>query len=131
MKRILTISLAGVLAIFGLLTLFMSSAVIFDLFNIRIKQGNYVAFIVWTNLICSFIYLVAAYGLFKVKSWAAPILGIATMILIAAYSSLKIYISGGGIYETKTVYAMIFRISLTLALAIITYFLIPKKSSSS
>jgi hypothetical protein len=72
---------------------------------------------------------VTAYGLFKLKSWATPLLGITTILLIIAYGSLKIYISGGGIYETKTVDALIFRIFLTLAFTIITYFLIPKKSS--
>ncbi|MBK8505923.1 MAG: hypothetical protein IPL46_29255 [Saprospiraceae bacterium] len=107
----------------------MSSSVILDLFNIRLIQGNYVSFIVWTNLICSFIYLISTYGLLKSKSWTVALMGIASLILVAAFSSLKIYIAEGGIYEIKTVSAVIFRISMTLALTIVTYFLIPKKIS--
>ena len=42
---------AIILTLFALITLFMSSSVIFDLFGIREKEGNYVLFIVITNFI--------------------------------------------------------------------------------
>ncbi|HRA60413.1 MAG TPA: hypothetical protein PLG30_12425 [Bacteroidia bacterium] len=46
MNKLLSYSVATVLSIFGLLILFLSSSVIFDLFGIREKEGNYVLFIV-------------------------------------------------------------------------------------
>jgi hypothetical protein len=109
---------------FGLLTLFLSTSVIFDLFGIRAKEGNYVLFVVWANFISSFLYLLSAYGFIKIKSWTKVLLTIASIILIIAFVSLKIHISNGGIYETKTVSAMIFRFSLTTALALIAYYTI-------
>jgi len=127
MKKILPYILAVILAGFGLLTFYLSTSVVFDLFGIRAKEGNYVLFVVWSNFISSIIYLLAAYGFIKNKKWTATLLGISTLILIAAFIGLKIHISSGGIYETKTVGAMIFRISVTLALAIIAYFTITKK----
>ena len=62
MKKAIPYLLAIILAGFGLLTLFLSTSVIFYLFGIRAKEGNYVLFIVWCNFISSLLYLFAAYG---------------------------------------------------------------------
>jgi len=127
MKKILPYLLATLLTGFGLLTLFLSTSVIFELFGIRAKEGNYVLFVVWSNFISSILYLLAAYGFIKSKKWTTSLLGISILILIAAFIGLKIHINSGGIYETKTVAAMIFRISVTLVFAILAYFTITKK----
>ncbi len=127
MKKYLPYLLAAILTGFGLLTLFLSTSVIFDLFGIRAKEGNYVLFVVWSNFISSFLYLLAAYGFIKNKKWTATLLGISTLILIAAFIGLKIHVSSGGIYETKTIGAMIFRIAVTFVFTIIAYFTIIRK----
>ena len=126
MKKYVLYTSAVILTAFGLLTLFLSTSVIFDLFGIRAKEGNYVHFVVWANFICSFLYLFAAYGFIKNKRWTATLLGISTLILLAAFIGLKIHINSGGIYEEKTVAAMIFRISVTFVLAIIAFLIITK-----
>jgi hypothetical protein len=127
MKNIISKIAAVILTLFALLTLFLSTAVIFDLFGIRAKEGNYVLFVVWSNFISSILYLFAAYGFIKNKKWTTSLLGISTLILITAFVGLKIHASSGGIYETKTIGAMIFRISVTLVFAITAYFTITKK----
>jgi len=127
MKKILPYLFAIILAGFGLLTLFLSTSVIFDLFGIRAKEGNYVLFVVWSNFISSILYLFAAYGFIKNKKLTATLLGISTLILIVAFIGLKIHASSGGIYEEKTIGAMIFRILVTLVFTIIAYFTITKK----
>ncbi|MDZ4809131.1 MAG: DMT family transporter [Bacteroidota bacterium] len=129
MKKNVPYLLAVILAGFGLLTLFLSTSVIFDLFDIRAKEGNYVLFVVWSNFISSILYLIAAYGILKGKKWTTTPLGISTIVLIAAFIGLKILVNSGGIYETKTVSAMIFRISVTLLFTIIAYFTISKKGN--
>ena len=126
MKKYVLYTSAVILTAFGLLTLFLSTSVIFDLFGIRAKEGNYVLFVVWSNFISSILYLFAAYGFVKVKNWTATLLGISTLILLAAFIGLKIHINSGGIYEEKTVAAMIFRISVTFVLAIIAFLIITK-----
>ena len=118
---------ASALAAFGLLTLFLSSSVIFDWFGIRAKEGNYVLFIVWANFISSLLYLISAYGFLKIKNWTFKPLLVAMVILVVALIGLFIHIYSGGIYETKTVFAMLFRISVTIAFVAIAYFSINKK----
>lgn len=131
MKKILPYLFATLLAGFGLLTLFLSTSVIFDLFGIRAKEGNYVLFVVWSNFISSILYIFAAYGIIKNKRWTATLLVISTLILIAAFIGLKIHINSGGIYETKTVGAMIFRIAVTFVFAIIAFFTINKQLNNN
>ena len=126
MKKYLLYILALILAGFGLLTLFLSISVIFDLFGVRAKEGNYVLFVVWSNFISSIIYLLAAYGFVTVKKWTAPLLGISVIILMAAFIGLLIHANSGGIYETKTIGAMVFRIIVTLVFAALAYFTITK-----
>ncbi|MCC6684765.1 MAG: hypothetical protein IT247_06820 [Bacteroidia bacterium] len=117
---------ACILAIFGLLTLFLSTSVIFDLFGIRAKEGNYVLFVVWSNFLSSLLYLSAVYGFIKGKKWTVYLLWIATGMLTATFIGLKLYVSAGGVYETKTIAAMIFRISITFVFTIIAYFSVKK-----
>ena len=69
MKKYIPYILSTLLAGFGLLTLFLSTSVIFDLFGIRAKEGNYVLFVVWSNFISSILYLFAAYGFIKNKKY--------------------------------------------------------------
>jgi len=114
------------LTVFGLLTLFLSTSVIFDLFGIREMEGNYVLFIVWANFIASILYLFAAVGFLQVKKWTTLLLGISLIVLIIAFVLLKMYIADGGVYEEKTVNAMIFRTGLTMVLTLIAYLTIQK-----
>jgi len=113
--------LIGVLTLFGLLTLFLSTSVILDLFGIRAMEGNYVLFVVVANFIASVLYLLSVYGLVTLKKWSILTLGISTVILLIAFIGLKLHINAGGLYETKTVGAMIFRTSLTVVFTVLAY----------
>ena len=126
MKKIILLLSAILLAAFGFLTLFLSSSLIFDLFDIRAKEGNYVSFVVWANFVSSWLYLIAAYGFFRIKKWTVRILVISGVILFIAFTGLIIHINLDGLYETKTIGAMIFRISVTFVFAMIGYFFIMK-----
>ena len=101
------------LILFGLITLFASSSVIFDWFGMREKEGNYVLFIVWANFVCGILYLIAAFGIFKNQAWAKFPLLISLIILFIAILELFLHIYNDGLYETKTIGAMAFRIVVT------------------
>lgn len=128
MKKALTYFLIAILIAFALLTLFLSSSVIFDWFGIREREGNYVLFIVWANFVSSIIYLLSAYGLFQLKKWTYILLGTSAIILVAAFIGLYFHIDAGGIFETKTVGAMLFRTCLTIAFTIASYLIINKSN---
>lgn len=113
MKTTLKIS-AILLTFFALITLFMSGSVIFDLFGIRAKEGNYVLFIVVSNFISGFLYLISAYGMFFQKKWTTRLLVFITTILLLSFAGLLWHINGGGIYEQQTIKAMLFRIGITI-----------------
>ena len=121
-RKIINTVSAVILALFALLTLFLSSSVIFNWFGIRAKEGNYVLFIVWTNFICSILYLIAVYGFIKSKKWTFWVLISALIILILAFIALMYYVENGGIYEHKTIKAMIFRMLVTLGFYFVAFF---------
>ena len=114
LKTVFRYATAAIIAAFGLLTLFLSSSVVFDLFGIRAKEGNYVLIVVVANLISSLLYLSVAYGIVANKTWTTKVLSSSVLVLLIAFAGLFVHINSGGIYETKTIGAMIFRISLTL-----------------
>ena len=119
---------AAILTLFALVTVFMSGSVIFDLFGIREKEGNYVLFIVISNFICGVLYLMAAYGLFVGKKWTTRLLFAATAILLLGFAGLLWHINTGGIYEQQTIKAMLFRISLTILFTGIAWRYISKEN---
>lgn len=115
-----------VLIAFAFLTLFMSSSVLFDWFGIREKEGNYVPFIVWANFVAGFLYLISAYGIVTAKKWTVLILLSTAILLIIAGIALVFYISSGGIFEAKTLVAMVFRIALTIGFFAFAYYHLKK-----
>jgi hypothetical protein len=121
MKKIIRYFPVVLLIAFALLTLFLSTSIIFDWFGIREKEGNYVLFVVWSNFVSSLLYLFAAYGFLKQKKVTFNILSVSALILIMALVGLFIHIYSGGLYETKTIGAMIFRIIVTLAFVLLAY----------
>lgn len=131
MKPVPLFITAAVLTAFGLLTTFLSSSVILDLFDIRAREGNYVLFIVWANLISGLLFLTSAVGLLMKKSWAASPLIVSLVVLVIAFAGLLFHINSGAAYETKTVGAMIFRMTVNVVLALVVYSATKKQKRST
>ena len=121
MRSVLLFISGLAVSLLGLLSLFMTTSVIFGLFDIREKEGNYVLFVVIANFLCAFLYLIAGYGFFAKKNWTTMVLNSAVGILVVAFIGLGIHIYSGGIYEHKTIYAMIFRTFITMAFLLISF----------
>lgn len=124
--KIIKIILSLFLSLFGIVSIFMTSSIAFDWFGIREMEGNYVLFIVYANLICGFIYLYAAYALWRNRKSAIWALGLSSFILLFAFVAFGWYINEGGVYELKTLKAMSFRTIVTVALGIISYGILKK-----
>jgi len=117
-RSIIRYALATVLLLFGALTLFLSTSVIFDLFGIRVREGNYVPVVVWANFIVSILYVQAAAGLMAHKRWTLNVLFMAVLILVGACIAFGWHVFRGGIHEQKTIGALTFRTLFTLSLYI-------------
>ena len=116
------------LSFFGLVTVFMASSVIFNLFGIREKEGNYVLFIVYTNLVCGILYLLAAYTTWTTPKLSFTSLVVSLALLIVAFIAFQFYIYNGGIHEAKTIKAMLFRIVFTTIMTGIGWLSIKKRN---
>ena len=127
MHKYLLYIVGAFLGAFGLLTLYLSGSVIFDLFGMRAKQGDYVMLVIVANFTASNLYLIATYGFIKQNKQTTWLLGIAMIVLILGFIGLQIHINSGGLYEEKTPKAMLFRLSITFMFFLFAYFKITKK----
>ena len=119
------------LVFIGVVSVFMTSSVIFDWFGIRAKEGNFVPFIVYTNFICGWIYLFAAYESWKHQWIGVRLLLLASIALIVAFVFLQLHIYNGGLYEIKTVKAMLFRITFTITMTVAGFYLLKHRNRTS
>ncbi|MDX1348913.1 MAG: hypothetical protein R3279_01635 [Putridiphycobacter sp.] len=124
-KKVLVI----VLVLFGALTLFLSGSVLLDLFGMRVKEGNYVSIVVWANFMASILYLVAAYGIFKNKSWMVKPLVLALVVMVIGVIGFFIHVINNGLYETRTVGALAFRVAITAVFLVATFQAKPKENN--
>ncbi|MBS1761913.1 MAG: hypothetical protein JSR00_03490 [Bacteroidetes bacterium] len=108
--------LAGIfLLIFGLITVFMTSSIILDLFGMREREGNYVLFVIWANFACGILYIVAGVCFLLNKSFVTFPLAVASIILLITMAEMFYHIKQGLPYENKTIGALTFRIVITIS----------------
>ncbi len=126
MLNILRITNSIALTFFGGLSIFLILSIIFGWLGIREKEGNYVLFIVYANLICGIIYLIAAYANFIKFRKTFLLLSVVIGVLLAAFIAFLFYINSGGIHEEKTIGAMLFRIGITIGVTLLSFYTINK-----
>lgn len=107
------IILGIIIALFGALTLFLSSAVLLDLFGVRERESPFVHAVVVGNLIASLLYLPTSYGMLTNRRWTMLLLTVAISVLVASALLLGLHIAADGEYRTATIGALAFRILLT------------------
>ena len=129
MKKAISYFMALVLLAFGLLTLFLSTSLLLDLFGVREKEGNYVLVVVWANFFSALLYLSSAFGFIKNAKWTSYLLAINLIIMILAYFGFVSHVNGGGLYEAKTFGALAFRISASVVFLLTAYFTITRSKA--
>ena len=127
MKKLIPFTISIILVIYSLITLFLSSSLLLDLFDVRMQNKNYVDFVVWGNLMCGILYLISSFGFLKSKNWAIKPLISAVIILITVFIGLQFHINAGGAYQEKTLGALIFRLVITILFIGVTKFFILNK----
>ena len=107
--------------IFGLITLFASSAVLFNYTAVFQKTGNYPPFILWMNFLTGPLYIIAALGLKRSKRWALHLLMVILAMLLINLGYFLMLMKNGGDYEPDTLMALAFRIAFTSTLAFFAF----------
>ena len=126
MKKYISIISAIFLTAFGALTFYLSFSLIFDLFNVRHDQENFVPFVAWANLVVSGLYFISAFGFFTNKEWTVKTLLASVGILVVTFGVYNMYLSSGGAHLEKTWGALIFRTSVTIVFTISAYFTVSR-----
>ena len=104
---------AGIMGIFGLITLVASSSLLFKIGDLAAEAGNTVPVVLWMNFFASFLYLIAAYGLWAQREWTPMVLAIAVVLMLVAAIGSYVHVQTGGAYEQRTIGALTFRIFVT------------------
>lgn len=99
--------------LFGGLTLFSGGTNLFG----GGDAGNYVGFVLWFNFLAGFAYILAAVGLILWRHWAVTLAGVIAAATVLVFVAFGIHILTGGLYETKTLGAMVLRSGAWIAIA--------------
>ncbi len=109
MNKNIVVKIAAVVAIlFGIITVKAGGATLF-IEEVRLVAGDYVPFVLWSNFILGFAYIIAGVGLFLGKSWAKTLSLTIAGLTLATYAAFGIHIALGGLFKAKTVKVMIVR----------------------
>lgn len=107
--------------IFGVITFFASSSILFNYTAVFEKNGNYPSFILWMNLLSSPLYLLTAVGLKRSKAWGLHLLLVILIMLFISLTFFILLIKNDGDYELETLMALAIRIAFTSTLAFFAF----------
>jgi hypothetical protein len=111
------IAAALVAVIFGIVTIIVGGKTLFGAAEERAAAGNIGPFVLWFNFVAGFAYVIAGFGLFLWKRWAAQLSTVIAIATIAVFIALGIHILLGGMFESRTVSAMIIRSAVWIVIA--------------
>jgi len=119
--------IAAIAIAFGLLTLKSGGEVLFINGAGRAAAGNYVPFVLWSNFLMGFLYIIAGIGLWLQKRWAAWLAIIIALVTLAVFAAFGWHINEGGLYEPRTLKAMVLRSGVWSVFALFAYWKIIRK----
>ena len=113
--------IAGIAGVFGLLTIISGGSVLFFTSTVQEVVGNFVPFVVLFNFLIGFAYVIAGGGLWFRKKWAVWISFFIASATLVVFVIFGIHILQGELYEIRTIFAMIFRITVWIVISIFAY----------
>ena len=106
---------------FGLLTIWSGGSVLFGSEEARHTAGDYVPFVVWSNFVAGFFYVVAGVGLWRRWEWARWVAVAIAVGAAATYLAFLLHVLLGGPYEIRTVVAMAVRMCIWIGIAVFAF----------
>lgn len=110
---------AAVAAIlFGAVTLVSGGFALFAGDAARTVLGNIVGFVLWSNFVQGFLYVLAGIGLLLWRPWGAQLAALIAVLTIAVFVAFGWHVATGGAFEMRTSGAMFLRSGFWIAIAI-------------
>jgi hypothetical protein len=111
------IAAALIAVTFGIVTIIVGGKTLFGGPEERATAGNIVPLVLWFNFVAGFAYVIAGFGLFLWKRWAAQLSAAIAVATIGVFVAFGIHIFLGGAFEPRTVGAMIIRNAVWIVIA--------------
>lgn len=109
---------ALVAVVFGALTIISGGAALFGGAAARAAVGNAVPFVLWFNFLSGFAYVLAGAGLFFWARWGAQLAMLIAAAILIVFAAFGWHVATGGAFEMRTVYAMLLRAAVWMAIAL-------------
>jgi len=119
-KRPMMITVLAIIAVaFGALTLFSGGKNLFDDAVIA-EAGNTIGFVLWFNFLAGFAYIFAGYLLWQWKLCGVRLSAVIAGATLLVFLAMAIYVTQlDGLYNAKTVGAMVLRSSVWVLIAVL------------
>ncbi len=110
----------GVIAVvFGLASIVSGGRVVLSMDGAREAAGAYVGFVVWFNFLAGFAYVAAGIGLWMWRRWGALLAAVIAVATFLVAMGLSTHVWSGGAFEMRTVAAMVLRLAVWIAIAVV------------
>ncbi len=114
-RRIIVLALVAIA--FGIATVGVGGKTLFGGAQEKDAAGDIVPFVLWFNFIAGFAYIIAGFGLYLQKRWAAQLSAVIAFATLGIFVAFGIYIFLGGAFEVRTVVAMTIRSTVWIVIA--------------
>jgi hypothetical protein len=104
--------------LFGALTVLSGGFGIFGGSTARASLGDIVGFVLWSNFLQGFLYVLAGIGLLLWRRWGAQLAAVIAIVTLVVFAAFGWHAATGGAFEMRTLGAMILRSGFWIAIAI-------------
>ena len=109
----------GLAIVFGLATVAEGGSVLLGSRSATAAAGNFVPLVLWVNFLSGFFYVLAGTGIVMVPPSGLFLTRGLAVVLLVLFGYFIFYVLLGGAWETRTLGAMILRLSFWAAVALL------------
>jgi hypothetical protein len=109
---------AGVAVVFGALTLFSGGMALFGGEAAKAAAGNAEPWVLWFNFLSGAVYIAAGIGIWIGAHWGTILTRALAVALVALFAAFLWRVFSGGVYEMRTVGAMVLRTGFWIGMAV-------------
>ncbi len=105
--------------VFGAVTVLSGGRALFGSDEVRAGLGNVVPFVLWSNFLIGFVYILTGAGLLRRRRWAVYVSLFVTICTVLVFAAFGLHVMDGSTFETRTVGALTIRALFWIAVTIV------------